>query len=311
MKKSIFINGILRRSGTNFLNQLLLLHPEVKQPSIKIRENWFLEYTSQLEYYTNSLDSHWKNKKWKGYSYNLNNFKKEFGDCLLNFLKNHEDFSSQQLLTKTPSFSNLDKFDAYFPDSKLILVIRNPFDVAASTYKTWHTPIKRILLQWQQSVLEAYRLEQKAQAFIVRYEDLITDSELQVENCLSYLNLDNTTYPWEEVNKLPVFGSSDQGSSWKVTQKNSDFKSVNKWEGLTKELMNELEKNNNEAINAYFGYDNYLITKELKPLPDYENRLKIGGNSFDINSGASGKEELKRIQELKKGLKIIYKALKP
>lgn len=309
-KQSIHIHGILRRSGTNFLNQLLLLHPEVKQPSIKIRENWFLEYISYLEDYITRLDSHWKNSKWKGDDYSLSHLKKAFGQTFINYMKNNDDISSFHLLTKTPSFKNLNKFKSYFSDSKLLLVVRNPFDVAASTHKTWQTPIKKTLNQWQESVLEAYRLEQNHQAFIVRYEDLIANPKLEIEKCLSYLEVDLATYSWGKIDELPIFGSSDQGGKWEVTQKSSDFKSVNKWAKLPEHLLDEMESNNREAINAYFGYDMYFNSKELKSLPSYETRLKIGAE-FITTAFNTPKEDSNRLSDMKKGLKLIYKALKP
>ena len=65
-KPPIFIHGILRRSGTNFLNKLLLQHNDVIQSESKIRENWFLHYSKHLVDYHSDLNGLWENPIWGG-----------------------------------------------------------------------------------------------------------------------------------------------------------------------------------------------------------------------------------------------------
>ena len=311
MKDSVFIHGILRRSGTNFLNQLLLLHPDFEQSALKVRENWFLHHSGALFDYYDGLNSLWSNVKWGGKPYKEHLFFQKLGEAQLAFL--YEDVSSQKrLLTKTPSFKNVQFFDQFFPESKQILIVRNPFDVAASTYKTWGIPVERTLAEWQDGCIEAFKLESKQKVLVIRYEDLLSDTENVLKSCFTYLDLDASPYKWEAVKSLPVFGSSDQGENWKVVEKSDDFKAISKWKNLPDEILQQLAMFNKEAFNAYFGYDTYFATGVLKALPALEHRIQSGKElSLLTKPNLNKKNTIQRKAQFKKGVKLIFNAIKP
>lgn len=311
MKKTVFIHGILRRSGTNYLNQLLLLYPDIIQPNKKIRENWFLSYIDHINSFCMKLDIHWSNTKWKGAPYSLDDLKLQIGDSLLRYLKNEEDFSNKILITKTPSFQNIHLLSTYFPNSKQILIVRNPFDISASAFKTWNVPIKKSLNDWYLSCEKAYKLEQLEEVLVIRYEDLYLNTKKIIVDCLNYLELEIDSYNWNEFETIPIIGSSDERGMWKITNKKDNFKGISKWEELSESLKTEMYSNNNESINAYFGYDEFFVTKKIKDLPDYNTRLKIGKSIFDFVECNTDVTQNKRLQQFKQGAKLIFKSLKP
>jgi hypothetical protein len=55
----IFIHGILPRSGTNYLWDLLLLHPDASPPVVPVREDLFLNHSDHLIAFTSAVQSSW------------------------------------------------------------------------------------------------------------------------------------------------------------------------------------------------------------------------------------------------------------
>lgn len=79
MKSEIFIHGILQRSGTNLLTQILMLHPDCARPVSKVREDWFIDFSDPLYEYANKLFQKWSASGWPGESYSETNFYSTMG----------------------------------------------------------------------------------------------------------------------------------------------------------------------------------------------------------------------------------------
>src|SRR5688572_5702764 len=58
----VFILGIRPRSGTNFLWDLLRLHPDLSAPRAPVNEDFLVKHSDHLARYAADVRKHWK--KW-------------------------------------------------------------------------------------------------------------------------------------------------------------------------------------------------------------------------------------------------------
>lgn len=310
---TVFIHGILRRSGTNFLNQLLLLHPLLEQSQSKIRENWFLHYSDHLKSYYDNLNTLWSNSKWLGEPFSKNDFFKEIGKGQLTYLKSFNAIDPEiRLLTKTPSVKNIDQFSIMFPEAKNIILVRNPYDVAASSYKTWGNSVGNTINEWNKGVREIYNYELKnedSDYLLLRYEDLLSKPQHEINKCLKYLGLDESLYNWNTMDELPIFGSSESGSDFSIQKKTDNFNPLHRWKYLPEEQQKILETGFNQKCAGYLGYkeDGTVVV-----MPEKESRLQLGSKLSDSGMKSEEKPALKlsRFHHCKNGLKSFYYALK-
>ena len=117
MNQLIMLHGILRRSGTNLLNEILLMSPSVEQPVLKVRENWFLHYSDLLYNYSEQLFQNWSNPEWVGEDFSKEEFYRTIGDALVKYVgQKTPNLSEKALLSKTPSVVHLNRNFQMFPD---------------------------------------------------------------------------------------------------------------------------------------------------------------------------------------------------
>lgn len=93
-------------------------------------------------------------------------------------------------LEKTPSNAySFTRFLEYFDDGLVIHTARNPLDSVASLVKRGFAPIYASGL-WVYNTATAMNAESSDRYFLVRYEDLVTNPEKQVDTLLKTLGLD-------------------------------------------------------------------------------------------------------------------------
>ncbi len=255
--KPVFLYGVLQRSGTNLLNQILLLSPNVVQPTLKIRENWFLHHSDLVYSYSEELFRLWSNPKWSGEDFSKSEFYSAIGDALIAYsAKGIADLSGKVLLGKTPSVKHLDRHFEIFPSSKVLIIVRDPRDIAASAFGSWNRPISRTISEWNtaaRTIATFERLAKPSDYFLIRYEDLILQKEEWVRKCIEFLGFDKSIFPWEALNELPVFGSSEEGSNWKVKPAGSSFKPIGRWKSLSRKYQRYFSAIDRSCLN-YLGY---------------------------------------------------------
>ncbi len=136
-----FICGVRRRTGTNFLYQLLTKHPRCAHPG-EI-EDFFLHHSHLLESFADRAYLVWnENLEAEG-----NKAKAEvlrsMGRGLEGFLLEQSERygsisdSSQIIVTKTPSAEAVERMPQMFPDSRVIILVRDGRAVVESAMKTW------------------------------------------------------------------------------------------------------------------------------------------------------------------------------
>ena len=312
MKGPIFIHGILQRSGTNLLNQILLQHPDCVQPVLKIRENWFLHFSDSLYEYSEQLFKMWSNPRWGGDEFSKSRFYSSIGNAMLAYLGyGIPNVSHKVLLSKTPSVQHLCRCFQLFPSSKVVIITRDPRDVAISAFKTWGRPVERTIRDWNVACKAIYDFESNTPSdsyIILRFEDLVFAREEWTRKCLQLLNLEETRFPWQSLNELPVFGSSD-GNIWEVKSVNKSFQPVGRWRSLPAVQMKELGKVTSPCF-SYFGYPEGL-KDDLQPMPTREERLRQWNVLKDKQTSTRPSIELlqERSSALYTGLRLIAEAV--
>jgi len=241
----IFILGIMERSGTNFVYDLLKLHPDCEY-SGPIWEDFLTTYSNFLVSYAHSVFREWS-PAWK---VNENLGSEELichclGNGLITFLKLQlrgnnigkippcqRDItslmspSSKRFLTKTPSVENLQFFFKVFPRCSLLIVVRDGRSVVESYVRSkdksvWK-PLKFIVTlflyeaamrKWSRgaNIIKQFDESNRNNDFnylIVQYESLFCDINNQLKNVFHAFRLDVSKYNWEESLDIPVRGSS-------------------------------------------------------------------------------------------------------
>ncbi len=263
-KRIVFINGILPRSGTHFLANLLCQHPCcVKAP---VPEDGFLASGKHLANYVDSLVSSWKeqNSK-KEYDQYRNTLFEGFGRSLSDFLWNASALKAEEkstMITKTPLVNNLEFFPKLFPDEKLIILVRDGRDLVESAVRSFSYDRDETIKNWVKATntIKDFRARVNEDRYlVVRYEDLHENMESEMKRILIYSGLDIEKYNFKTAAELPVVGSSvfkrgDGNVHWWPMTKNENFKPLER----TREWTTENHANFNMiAGNAlqYWGYE--------------------------------------------------------
>ncbi len=306
------LHGILQRSGTNLLNEILLMSPSVAQPVLKVRENWFLHYSDSLYEYSDELFQKWTNPKWGGDDYSKSEFYNFIGEALVNYIgQKIPDLPNKSLLSKTPSVQRLERNLQLFPSSKIIIITRDPRDIAASALKTWGRPIQKSIKDWNLAAKAISDFEKQASPdsyLLLRYEDLLSNQKKWVTKCLQFLELDTTNFPWSDLINMPVFGSSDNEGKWEVKPATASFQPLSRRQSLSKDEASHFTSINASSMD-YFGY---TTRDEDSPcLPTRTNRLakEITLTSDCLQPNKSTLSFSDRATKFKTGLKLMRQAV--
>ena len=232
-----FILGIMPRSGTNYLENQLILHDKCIAPG-PVWEDFLVGSTPILEKLKKRLTSRWDNYWFRNTEINyLDKLGKEIGKGLTTFLLDQsKDPDARYLVTKTPTVSGLENFRLYFPESKLIIIVRDGRDVAESGTKSFQWDLIKALIDWKINARKIIQFvdQHPDAAFLVRFEDMFATPEHLMSEVITYLDLDETNYPFEKLKNMPVSGSStlkvdNEKINWKATEKKKNFQPVSRY----------------------------------------------------------------------------------
>jgi Sulfotransferase family len=257
----IFIHGIMPRSGTNYLWDLLCTHPACAPARLPVREDLFLENSDHLAEFVEAVRSAW-NPSWGDFSDELiNRLYAGLGEGLTSFLWIDRD---RRLLTKSPSVSNVDRFVRFFPGGRLVILIRDGRSVTQSCMSTFGWEFERGARTWASAAAEIRRFMVKysdsmGTYLLVRYEDLLEDLEGSMRRILGYLGLDPELFDFGRAAGMPVRGSSvffgpgRQSVHWDPVEKTSEFDPKQRWRSWGPDMLERFEWIAGEQLR-YFGY---------------------------------------------------------
>ena len=232
----IFILGIMPRSGTNFLFDLLQMHPDCGKPG-PISEDFMVRYGDPLIQYGKSVFSHWHHA-WGVNSQLELSLYSCLGNGLVSFLTSLCE--KRRVVTKTPFVDNLKYFPKVFPCAHLIILLRDGRAVVESGIKSFGWSYETSVHKWADAARVIVEFDESARNtplkyLIVKYEDLTDNLEVEMKKILNFLDLDSQSYDFEAALNLPVRGSSihrgltKSAVHWNPIEKPSGFHLKVRW----------------------------------------------------------------------------------
>ncbi len=239
-RPAIFVNGVLPRSGTNFIANALALHPAIAAFPRRLYEFPLLQTAPGARALRHEWLAH--------FPYNASLVRDhEFFACLASgWLADLQgEAPDRHLLFKSPHLRQLALFRATLPDDRLVVCLRDGRDVVASTLDSFKDHSRSTRRSFRQLVHE-WRLATEAaldcapdgphahpHTVIVRYEDMVADQESEIRRILPALGLDPAAFPFAQLERLPVFGSSAAGPDgewrWRRAERDAGFKPVGRF----------------------------------------------------------------------------------
>jgi Sulfotransferase family len=202
----------------------------------------------------------------------LETFRRALGEGLIAFLTVK---SGRRLLTKTPSVNNLEHFFDFFPQARLLILVRDGRSVVYSCIKTFGWQFDTAARQWADAADQITRFDRehghRADRYrIVRYEDLVDDTKGAVTEILTFLDLDQDRFDFEAAERLPVRGSSEfLGPSrdtvhWDPVEKDSTFSPKERWRAWDAKLLQRFEWLAGDQLRA-LGYKGLVAPVRSPP----------------------------------------------
>jgi hypothetical protein len=265
----IFISGIMRRSGTNYIARLLLEHRDVCRPD----GHWELPLFEAAGVFTQfheaflhrgprgrlaKLRASFKQVKHPDrLNYSIDDFARCFGEGMMGLLVERvpaESRSSRYLLHKNPGTEGIEHFRRFFPDAKLIFLVRDGRDnvnslMVAAGFKGRRWGIKRRIIfcrfarEWARSAqrVMSYSTRPESNCIVVKYEELNSDPERVLKRISEYLDLPVYAEWLRQGSEITVTGSgfyrasgdtiaeSAGETNWKAVNRTDQFKPVGRW----------------------------------------------------------------------------------
>ena len=258
----IFIHGVSPRSGTNYLWDLLLLHPDCGAGRHPVREDLFLDNANLLTTFTTATREAW-DPRWGYFEDDIEaELRASIGDGLISFLWTDKE---KRLVTKNPSVRNLGLFFDFFPRARLVILMRDGRSVVESCMRTFGWDFDTATRKWSAAAEEIRAFMTTAASSglsyrLVAYEELVDDVEHSLGRLFDDLQLDKELYDFAAARTLPVRGSSaffGAGKStvhWDPVPRDEDFDPRERWRQWSSpqhERFNWVA----EDLLRYFGYE--------------------------------------------------------
>ena len=278
----IFILSPAKRSGTNFVKNLLCRHRDCASPG-PIWEDDVLRHAHLLRQYARATYAQW-NPDWS-VPHRLappHRFERYLGDAVLQLLLDQMDAVGPgrpgvplRFVTKSPRIENLALFPDLFPDAFLLIVVRDGCRTADSAKVSFGKPYDMAFREWARAMR---RIEDfcsspgfdPARHRVVRYEDLQRADRAAICDLLHFLHLDPEAMDWDAVKALPVTGSSDlrrQGRAmdWTPRAKDAAFDGRDPLRDWSPFLRSHFAFVSGRA-GAFCGYDAGTVARRWLPL---------------------------------------------
>jgi len=266
---AIFIHGIARRSGTNYLRWLLSCHPQVAVSPQKI---WEFPHLSVARHLLDYADGLLLSSKLPGL--NKADVLAALGNGLLELARKGLD-AGVSVLIKEPSVDGIEQFFDFFPTAQLVLLVRDGRDVSHSLARTrfgdepmprWRRwgaamgllrPVCAVRAKaWSASsrriaaLCEASTGPWRTQCTVIRYEDLIVDLRGTLAPLLERLQLDSLQFDWPAALGIKIKGSSfvgvadpRQGLNWSGVEPDAVvFAPVGRWRSWSKRELSAFQR---------------------------------------------------------------------
>ena len=262
-KPAIIIHGVMPRSGTVYVGELLRLHPDIYAYPNDVWEIPFLQFLNNIIDFQNDFFQAYKQNISK---IGQNDFLPLFGSAFIDYLYSSVP-QGKRMLLKVPNVQYLNYFFSVFPYENLLLLMRDGRDLVSSTLSTW--PDKKfvnVCQQWNNSTqmalsFDAHYCTHRDDYLLVKYETVINDPVDFVKKACARFGLDSTKFPFEKIEQLPIRGSSkikqEGKTTWDPIEKPKNYQSTQRWLNWSNEEKQTFKEIAGQTlIDAY--YENNL-----------------------------------------------------
>lgn len=237
---ALIIHGVMPRSGTVYVGELLRLHPDLYAYPNEIWELPFLQQAGEIQKL--------QKKFFLAYEQNVGKIGKDdflpiFGSSLIAYLYSFLPPEGRMLL-KVPSVQYLTYFDSVFPGEDMLLLVRDGRDVVHSTLRTWpQLRFSMVCRRWRRAAEMVHRFHaihgaDRKGYWLAKFEDAVRDPVAFVEQACDRFDLDVQRYPFEKIESIRVQGSSslrkDGKVVWDHVERPKDFSPVAHWRGWSR-----------------------------------------------------------------------------
>jgi len=193
-----------------------------------------------MEAFTATVEHYW-NPKWvqEISTAASGQFRRSMGDGIWGFLQSFYEVQSngfKYFLTKTPSINGLEFVRQYFPQARIIVIVRDGRDLVESGMKSFGWKFEYAVRDWANNVRSLIKFEKTSPGNFcrVRFEDLFSDPRGELSKIFGMLELDCENYDFGDIEQAPVIGSSETMHTsgnvhWKPQEKSKNFKPVGRW----------------------------------------------------------------------------------
>jgi Sulfotransferase family len=294
LSELVFVFGIMQRSGTNYLSDLLTLHEQCR--GSRIYEDFLVANSGLLERYVDAVSKNWR-REWFQFAIDeeVTEIAKALGSGLEAFCGGAPT-SHRYLVCKTPNSLNIDHTFRFFPTARVIVIVRDGRDLVESYIRSfscpgsWETLVREWCLSAQRIAAFLETSPARERALLVRYEDLFSNTAVEMRRILKFLRLKTARYDFGKAARLPIRGSSVFGRqpgsavSWQQVARTADFVPIGRfrdWSGRRLRRFSWLAGRE----SAHLGYALEIPSggtgsAAIQRLLDYAWRLREWGNSI-------------------------------
>lgn len=243
----LFILGISPRSGTNLLANVLALHPQIVGKRI-VGEDMLLRSIHHLDDYVAGVSKRWS-KVW-AWSDNQSMesqkaaLRAALGEALQSYLR--PDQEADYFLSHTPFTHNLKHFPDWFPECKLLVLVRDGAATVESGVQGGFWSYKEGMQNWRDSARRILAERDRGFFHLLRYEDLLQERSTALNTLSAYLEIEAADFAESDLNALPVFGSSTVGEKgkhvWQKAQADAQFDPLSRAAHWSKGLRRKYRK---------------------------------------------------------------------
>ncbi|WP_170785324.1 sulfotransferase family protein [Ruegeria lacuscaerulensis] len=239
IRTPILIFGVLPRSGTNFVHDLVGMHPDVTADPGRLYEFPLLHAAGDAAAFSRDFLRYFpRNEEVLGHYDMLAMLAGAW------FRELQAQAEGQHILLKCPHVQDLSLARYIFPDAKIILCLRDGRDVLDSSLRTFSRfslrskNFRQLADEWRlgaEAILSfsSGGPNENADTMVVRYEDIVGNTPSHVQQMLDHIGLEAARFPWAEIDKMPVRGSSRSTAAneqrWQPQAKTADFNPVKRW----------------------------------------------------------------------------------
>ena len=145
-REPIFILGMMRRSGTNHLSDLLLQHPDCVSAA-PIHEDHLVQRAGHLRRYVDAVSGSWT-ASWGVPPGERARLLRALGAGIVDYLQSAPGAAGRRVVTKTPRIENLDLYPDLFAAVPLLLLVRDGRNVVASNARSFDLNEESIRQDW-------------------------------------------------------------------------------------------------------------------------------------------------------------------